>query len=313
VAVDLLCMGEPMFEFSQLPPDPGLRREDGRRLYLEGHGGDTSNAAIAAARQGASVGYIGAVGRDPAGDSFMRLWAEEGVDTSTVICSPDRPTGVYIIMHTPRGHEFLYYRTNSAASCYAPRDVPEDAIAKARILFASGISQGISPTAADAVFHAIDIARRHGVKIAYDTNFRPRLWPAARAAAVIHAAIGKADIVFPGIDDVLALTGLSDIDAILDFYLGLGPEIVVLKMGADGAYLGLPDRRVLIPPSPCTPVDSTGAGDTFCGSFLARLLADDAPEDAARYAAVAAALSTVGYGAVAPIPRAETVLAVLAS
>jgi 2-dehydro-3-deoxygluconokinase len=299
-------MGEPMLEFNQLPPQP-----DGRRLYLEGHGGDTSNAAIAAARQGASAGYITAVGRDAAGDSFMRLWAEEEVDTSTVICSPDRPTGIYFVLHGARGHEFLFYRTNSAASCYAPRDVPEDAIAKARMLYASGISQGISATAADAVFHAIDVARRHGVLVAYDTNFRPRLWPAARASAVIHAAIAKADIVFPGLDDVLALTGVSDIDAILDFYLELGPEIVVLKMGSDGAYLGLPDRRVLIPPSPCTPVDATGAGDTFCGSFLARLIAGDPPEDAARYAAVAAALSTTGYGAVAPIPRADAVRTVL--
>lgn len=306
MAVDLLCMGEPMLEFNQLPPQP-----DGRRLYLEGHGGDTSNAAIAAARQGANAGYITAVGRDAAGDSFMRLWAEEGVDTSTVICSPDRATGIYFVLHGPRGHEFLFYRANSAASCYALRDVPEDAIAKARVLYASGISQGISASAADAVFHAIDVARRHGVLVAYDTNFRPRLWPAARASAVIHAAIAKADIVFPGLDDVLALTGVSDIDAILDFYLELGPEIVVLKMGSDGAYLGLPDRRVLIPPSPCTPVDSTGAGDTFCGSFLARLIAGDPPEDAARYAAVAAALSTTGYGAVAPIPRAEVVRAML--
>jgi 2-dehydro-3-deoxygluconokinase len=228
-----------------------------------------------------------------------------------VICSPDRRTGIYFIMHGPRGHEFLFYRTGSAASAYAPRDVPEEAIAKARVLFASGISQGISDSAADAVFHAIDVARRHGVLVAYDTNFRPRLWPAARAAAVIHTAIGQADIAFPGIEDVLAMTGLADIDAILDFYLALGPEIVVLKMGADGAYLGLPDRRLLIPPSPCTPVDPTGAGDTFCGSFLARLIAGDVPEEAARYAAMAAALATTGYGAVAPIPRAAQVRAAL--
>jgi 2-dehydro-3-deoxygluconokinase len=306
MAIDLLCMGEPMLEFSQLPPQP-----DGRRLYLEGHGGDTSNAAIAASRQGASAGYITAIGRDAAGDSFMRLWAGEGVDTSTVIGSPDRRTGIYFILHGARGHEFLFYRTGSAASAYAPRDVPEDAIAKARILFASGISQGISDSAADAVFHAIDVARRHGVLVAYDTNFRPRLWPAARAAAVIHAAVAKSDIAFPGLDDVVALTGLADIDAILDFYLALGPQIVVLKMGADGAYLGLPDRRVFIPPTPCSPVDATGAGDTFCGSFLARLIAGDAPEEAARYAAVAAALATTGYGAVAPIPRVAAVRALL--
>ena len=70
---ELLCMGEPMLEFNQLPLRP-----DGTRHYLEGHGGDTSNAAIAAARQGARVGYITALGNDMPGDSFMALWAREG-------------------------------------------------------------------------------------------------------------------------------------------------------------------------------------------------------------------------------------------
>lgn len=79
MAADLLCMGEPMLEFNQLPVEP-----DGRRLFLEGHGGDTSNAAIAAARNGAKVGYITKLGLDLAGDSFMGLWAREGVDASTV-------------------------------------------------------------------------------------------------------------------------------------------------------------------------------------------------------------------------------------
>ena len=108
------------------------------------------------------------------------------------------------------------------------------------------------------------------------------------------------------------LTGLHDIDAIADFYLLLGPRIVVLKLGASGALLATPDSRQRIPPFPCTPIDGTGAGDTFCGSFLARLIAGDAPEPAARYAAAAAALKTQGYGAVAPIPRAADVLAALA-
>ncbi|MBV9785035.1 MAG: sugar kinase [Acidisphaera sp.] len=306
MAVNLLCMGEPMLEFNQLPPQP-----DGRTLYLEGHGGDTSNAAIAASRQGASAGYATALGADAAGDSFLRLWAEEGVDSSAVLRFPDRPTAIYFVRHGPRGHEFSFYRTGSAASFYGPEDVPERLIAQARILYVSGISQGISARAADAVFRAIDIARSHRVQVAYDTNYRPALWPPARASAVIHAAIARADIALPGLDDVQALLGLSDPDAILDFYFNLGPRIVALKMGAQGTYLGLPDRRVRIPPFPCTPVDCTGAGDTFCGSFLARLIAGDAPETAARYAAAAAALSTTGYGAVAPIPRAAAVRAAL--
>jgi len=306
MAADLLCMGEPMLELNQLPVGA-----DGRRIYLEGHGGDTSNAAIAAARQGAGVGYITALGMDPAGDSFIALWDREGVDHATVKRSATHPTAAYVVTHGPQGHGFLYYRTNSAAAVYGPGDLPEAAIAAARMIYFSGISQGISASAADAVFAAIDLARAHGVKVAYDTNYRASLWPARRAAAVIHAAIALADYVLPGLDDARALLGLTDPDAVLDFYLRLGPKVVVLKMGDTGAYLGTPERRVRLPCHRVTTVDATGAGDTFCGSFLARILAGDDPQDAARYAGVAAALKCTGYGAVAPIPRAEAVLAVL--
>jgi 2-dehydro-3-deoxygluconokinase len=304
MTVDLLCMGEPMLEFNQLPTQP-----DGSRHYLEGHGGDTSNAAIAAARQGARVGYITALGRDMPGDSFMALWAREGVDASTVIRTGRWLTGVYFVTHDAQGHHFLHYRANSAAAMYTPEDLPEAAIATARMLYVSGISQGISHSAADAVFAAIDIARRNGVKVAYDTNYRPRLWPPARAAAVMHAAMAQTDYALPGIEDVQTLTGLIDPDAMLDFYLRLGPRVVVLKMGESGAYLATPERRARIPKHDVPVIDATGAGDTFCGSFLARILADDAPEQAARYASVAAALKCTGYGAVAPIPQAADVFA----
>ena len=306
MAVDLLCMGEPMLEFNQLLPQP-----DGRVLYLEGHGGDTSNAGIAAARQGARVGYITAIGNDAPGGSLMALWAREGVDTSTVIRTDRALTAVYFVTHDAHGHQFLHYRKDSPAALYAPADLPREAIAAAKIFFASGISQGISPSAADAVFAAIEVARGAGGKVAYDTNYRPRLWPSARAAAVMHGAIARADYVFPGMEDVVVLTGLTDPDAILDFYLGLGPTVVVLKMGEDGAYLGLPDRRLRIPPHKVTVADATGAGDALCGAFLARTLAGDGPEAAARYAVVAAALKCTGYGAVAPIPFAAEVRAAL--
>ena len=304
---DLLCIGEPMVEFNQLP-----QQEDGRRLYVEHHGGDTSNAAIAAARQGARVGYITAIGADPAGESLMALWQAEGVDTAHVLRDPEHPTAIYFVMHSEAGHDFLYYRHGSAASFYRPACLPEAAIASARMIYASGISQGISSSAADAVFRAIEIANANGVSVAYDTNFRPRLWPARRAAAVIHTAIALADIALPGLDDAAALTGLTDPDAVADFYLALGPRIVALKMGAAGTLLATPAARIRIPPFICRPVDATGAGDTFCGSFLARLAMGDAPLEAARYAACAAALSTNAHGAVAPIPHAATVLAALA-
>ena len=299
MTAELLCMGEPMLEFNQLPPSA-----DGTRHYLEGHGGDTSNAAIAAARQGASVGMITALGQDMAGDSFMRLWQQEGVDSSCVRRSDRYQTGIYFVTHDATGHNFLHYRSGSAAAMYTAADLPRDSIAAARMLYVSCISQGISETACDAVFAAIEIAVRHGVKLAYDTNYRPNLWPPARAAAVMHAAMAHADYAMPGLEDVTTLTGLTDSDAMLDFYLRLGCKVVLLKMGAAGSYLATADRRVRIAAHTVVPVDATGAGDTFCGSYLARILAGDTPEAAARYAGVAAALNFLGYGAVRPIPTA---------
>jgi len=300
--VDILCLGEPMLEFNAQKPGA-----DGRRTYLEGHGGDTSNAAIAAARAGASVGMLTALGRDMAGDSFMALWEREGVDTSAVLRSERHQTGVYFVTHDAAGHHFLHYRTNSAAAMLGPEDVPKATISTARMLYVSGISQGISTSACDAVFRAIDIAKSAGAAVAYDTNYRPRLWPPARAAAVMHAAMARVDYAMPGTEDVATLTGLTDPQAILDHYMRLGPRVVVLKAGADGAWIATEQARAHVPAHAVTVVDATGAGDTFCGAFLARVLAGDPPEAAARYAVVAAALKCTGYGAVTPIPTISAV------
>jgi 2-dehydro-3-deoxygluconokinase len=124
----------------------------------------------------------------------------------------------------------------------------------------------------------------------------------------MRAAMEFVDYALPRIEDVRALTGLNDPDATLDYYLKIGPGVVVLKMGEAGAYLATPDARAMIPAFAAATVDATGAGDAFCGSFLARILAGDSPEPAARYAAVATALKCTGYGAVAPILTPARVL-----
>lgn len=303
--LDVLCLGEPMLEFNQLPPD-----EQGRALYLEGHGGDTSNAAIAAARAGARAGYVSAIGRDAPGRSFLALWAAEGVDASTVAQREDAPTGIYFVTHGPQGHEFTFYRAGSAASRMAPADMPEAALKATRILHLSGISQAISASACDACFHAMELARAGGAMVSYDTNLRRALWPLPRARAVIHASLRMADIAFPSHDDAMALTGLEDPDAIADVYLEMVPK-VILKLGRQGVMVATREGRTTLPGHSVKAVDATGAGDTFAGNFLARLSQGDSLEQAARYANAAAALATTGYGAVAPMPRPEAVRALM--
>ncbi len=302
--LDILCIGEPLGEFNATRGEAGS--------FRFGHGGDTSNCAIAAARQGASVAYVGALGDDSAGRSFRELWARENVDDRHVTTHPTAPTGLYFVDHGPNGHVFSYLRAGSAASLCGPRDLPLDFVRSAKVVQASGISQAISASACDAVFEAFAVARASGVTTAYDTNLRLKLWPLTRARAIIHAACAMADIVLPGFDDATQLTGLSEPDAIADFYLSLGAKIVALTLGHEGSLVATSQRRQRFVPIKVDAIDATGAGDCYDGAFLAEYVRTGDPFVAAAYANVAAALSTLGYGAVAPLPRRADVEARMA-
>lgn len=304
--IDLACFGEPLMELTRI--DGG----EGEPAFRPGYGGDTSNCAIAASRQGARTAYISAVGDDSFGREFRALWRREGVDDGAVRSDPAAPTGLYIITPSPAGRDFAYYRAGSAASRYRPEDLPVELLPRTRIVQLSGISQAIGEAPCDAGFRLIEAARDAGCEVAYDTNLRLKLWSLERARAVMHGAIERCTIALPSVDDSRMLTGLDDPDAIADAYLRRGPAIVALKLGADGALVATPDRRERLAANRVAAIDATGAGDTFDGAFLARLAAGDDPFTAARYANAAAALTTTGYGAVAPIPRADAVHALLA-
>ncbi|MCX7891269.1 MAG: sugar kinase [Burkholderiales bacterium] len=302
---DILAIGEPMVEFNQTRPgEPG---------YLQGFGGDTSNMIIAAARSGARTAYLTRLGDDQFGRMFLDLWQAEGVDASGVGVDPDAHTAVYFVTHGPQGHVFSYLRAGSAASRMRPAHLPLDRVRGARFVQASGISMAISATAADTVLAAFDAARAAGARVAFDSNLRLKLWPLARARAMIGAAAAMADYFFPSIEDARALSGLEDPAAIVDWAHGLGAGTVFLKLGPGGVIVSDGTRRERIAGHEVTAVDATGAGDCFCGATLARLCAGDSVFAAARYANAAAALATTGFGAVAPLPRPEAVRALLAT
>ena len=299
---DIIALGEPMVE---------LNRHKGTDHYAVSCGGDVSNAMVAAARSGASAGMATAVGDDEFGRMLLAMWAREGVDAAAVRVDAAAPTGIYFVSHSEAGHDFSYRRAGSAASLFGPEDLPRDAIRGAKVLHVSGISQAISTRAADAVFAAMAEARAAGVLLSYDTNIRVKLWPVARARAVIHEAMTNIDIALPGQDDARLLVRVEDPDAIADRYLSFGARIVALKLGSQGCLIATAEQRLRIPPHRVEPVDATGAGDTFDGAFLAEYLATGDAFRAGLYANTAAALATQGYGAVDPMPRRAEVLAAL--
>jgi 2-dehydro-3-deoxygluconokinase len=300
MAVDIISIGEPLIEFNQTG---GANSNQ----YLQGFGGDSSNFIIAAARQGARVGYITALGDDTYGKMFLDLWRTEGVDTSAVKIDPSAPTAVSFVTHSEKGHAFHYYRAGSAASRIGPADIDRNYIAGAKVVHVSGIGLAISANACDACYTAVEAARAAGHMVSFDTNLRLRLWTKERARAVITDMMGHCDICLPSYDDVVTLTGIEDEDALVDFALERGAKIVALKLGERGAIVASPSERHRIAALPVQAVDATGAGDAFGGAFVTRIVAGDDIVTAGRYAAVAAALSTTGFGAVAPIPDAAQV------
>jgi 2-dehydro-3-deoxygluconokinase len=309
-SIDVVALGEAMVEFNQTLP--------GQSQYLQGFGGDTSNAVIAAARAGAKTAYLTRVGADTFGQALIDLWASENVDTTNVERDPAHPTGIYFVTHGKNGHEFSYLRAGSAASRMTPQWLAggvADTIAAARVLHLSGISLAISPAACDTAFAAMRVAREAGTLVSFDSNLRLKLWPLDRAAACMAHAVSLCDVFLPSLEDVTALVGISEPDAVADWGHAMGAKTVVLKLGAEGALIsqgiGAANKRERIPGRKVQLVDATGAGDCFCGNLLAQLAKGTPVVEAARYANTAASIAVQGFGAVAPLPRQADVEALL--
>lgn len=298
---DLICLGEAMVELNQQQ----------NSQYIQGFGGDTSNCAVAAARAGAQVEVIGALGQDFFGQAILDLWQTEHINTQHIYHDKDNPTGLYLVTHDDAGHHFHYYRKGSAASMYQLQQLPTDTIKQAKILHISGISLAISDTACQTVYKAIEIAKANGVAISFDTNLRLKLWPLKKAAQVINDVAAMADYLLPGLDDAQALTGLKTADDICKFYHDLGAKNIALTLGAEGVYLSQPNYTQMITGRKVKAADATGAGDTFDGNFLARILAGDNLEQAAKYANIAASIAVQGYGAIAPMPTQQQVMEII--
>ncbi len=292
---EIVCLGEALIEMNQLP-------EKDPRLFYSSFGGDVSNVAVSIARQGSAAGFLSLVGNDLFGDQLLELWQKEGVNHAHVSKVQDASTGIYFVTHDTSGHNFSYFRKDSAASQITPENLPNTYIASAKVLHISAISQAISPSSNDTVNAAIQIATENKVLISYDTNLRLKLWSLEQARETVQQSIPFSDFLFPSLEDSILLTGLREPTDIVDFYLKNGAKLVALKLGPAGVLLATEESHHRIHGKTVETVDATGAGDSFNGAFLSEWLRHSNPLESAQYANAAAALSTIGYGAIEPIP-----------
>lgn len=263
---ELVTIGETMVVFDGEMPGPLSYVSK----YERHTGGAETTVAVGVVRLGHSAGWVSRLGNDEFGKYVLKSFRGEGLDVSQVKIDSQNPTGIFFRQHQANGERRnFYYRKGSAASYLCPEDIEEDYIKKAKYLHITGITPALSQSCLKAVEKAMKIAKENGVKVSFDPNLRLKLWGKQEAKETILELIRLADIVLPGIEECLVLFDTDDIHALFKLILNMGPEVVVIKTGADGAVGIQGDEIVKVPGFKVKTIDPFGAGDAFAAGFLA--------------------------------------------
>src|ERR1700730_10943506 len=267
----VVCVGEVLIEL--------LRGSDGR--FSIACGGDTFNTAVYLARAGADVAFATALGDDPYSDGILALIAAEGVASEAILRVNGRRPGLYVVDVDPAGKQhFNFWRDEAPA-----RDLFElpdwnrvaASLMTAKLIYFSGITLALySNTGLGRFLALIEVARQNGAKIAFDANFRPRLWKGdlPRTRTVFMEALKRVDIALPAYDDEAVLWGDPSPEATVERLQAFGIAEIVVKNGPNSALVAATGAREFIPvPEVVVPVDTTAAGDGFNAGYLAARLA----------------------------------------
>lgn len=301
----VVTLGETMGSFIARERGPMPETSD----FLRTVAGAEANVAVGLARLGVPAAYIGRVGPDGLGTTILRRLRGEGVDVRHLRVDEAATTGVMIRDLRDVGpSEVIYWRAGSAGSRLSAGDVEAagELIDRAAWLHITGITPALSTDAASAVDAAVSRARGAGTTISIDINIRLRLWSEAQARSALAPLVGRCDVALGGVEELAVVAGLVDTLAegttvdpgdAADATLALGPEVVVVKLGADGALERRRSGAVSVPAFAVTHVvDPVGAGDAFTAGYIASVLEGRSSSDALTVANAcgAAAVATLG-------------------
>ena len=251
-------------------------------------GGSPTNISVGAQRLGLKTALLTAIGEDPVGDFILHFLQNEGVETRYIPRKPDRRTSAVVLgIEPPDKFPLVYYRDNCADIALTIDDVLATPLAEARAFEFAGTNLSKDPSRSATLF-AAEEARRAGVDVIFDIDFRPDQWHDARAFGLaVRAAAPLIDVILGTQDEIKAavladpnqvqLTHQQvsdarvsgDVEAAIETLLALGPKALIEKRGEEGARIHLADgTRIDAPGYPVDVYNILGAGDAFAAGFL---------------------------------------------
>ncbi len=308
MALDILTFGEALVEVMRMEINQPL---DQPALFTGPYpSGAPFIFAVQAARLGAKVGTIGAIGQDAFGKCLLDQLQTDQVDTRGIHILPDYTTGVAFVGYKSDGsREFVFHARHAAAGQLSPHMLDKELFRGLKCLHIMGSTLSIHEDALQLGLQALEWAQNAGAKISFDPNIRPQLMSPDRARYAFAPFIEAADVLMPSEEELLLLGDAYQVEGVVQDLLDDKPElIVIVTKGADGCMVmtqsdteNIPGLGSTVQVEPLasysvSEVDPTGAGDCFDAGFLARWLAGDTPKQAAQFANACGALAVTAKG-----------------
>ncbi len=291
--VDMIC---------QLDHLPAVGESVVGGKFLQTFGGKGANQAVAAARAGGDVTFVTCLGDDPYAPLCIENFRHDGIDTSSIIKRKETNTGIALIMFDQQGRNYLAV-ASGANHAITGHDIQghADVIRESAMIL---MQNEIDP---DAAMCALDLAEVAKIPVMF--NYAPvgavkiPVTPKMRCLVVNETEASQ----LAGIE----VTTIEQVRTAAKRLHEMGPAVVIITLGGQGSFIRHGSHELHIPAFPVKPVDTTAAGDTYCGAMGVALLEGANWSEAARFATAASALSVMKVGAQPSIPHRPEIDAIL--
>ena len=309
---DVIALGELLIDFTM-----NGQSEQGNNMFEACPGGAPCNVLALLNKMGKKTAFIGKVGKDQFGALLRDTITEAGIDASNLMVDENVNTTLAFVHTFPDGdREFSFYR-NPGADMMLTADEVNPEVVKDTKVFHFGTLSMTQEGVREATNKAVETAKANGCLVSFDPNLRPPLWSSLDLAKEqMEYGFGKCDILKISDNEIQFVSGKEDYDeGIAYLQETYNIPLILLTMGKDGSRAYYKGMRVERPGFSVKAIETTGAGDTFCGSSLNYLvdhdfenLTEEQLGEMLTFANAAAALVTTKKGAIKAMPVKEEVL-----